>query len=355
MIRDSMILQTPSSQKRVRCRRSTPPLVFSNEGQINSDKYRKGQRRITFKSTVDLWLVSNEGRYKGSTENKYSYLLNTHILPSLGDVPISQLSTKRINDFLKEKTHSGRLDGTGGLSPSYVRSIMLLINSVLKFADANSLRQPMAGATYKPTIEKSVVDVLSLDEQRRLEDYLLDRCNPSKLGVFLALQTGLRIGEVCALSWNDVDMQKRLIHVRHTIVRAPKVSEATTNSLCLDVPKTRSSLRTIPMPTRLSSILESAYKDRESDYVASKRDGFVSPRTFDYRYHRILKQSMVPNRNFHTLRHTFATRCIEAGVDVKTLSEILGHSNTSITLNTYVHSSLELKRNQLERMTTYLS
>lgn len=355
MTRYSKILKKPSPQNHVRCKRSPFPVISSCLTPKTPDNLRIFQRNITFKSVGELWLESNEGRYKSSTESKYLYLLRVHILPALGDVDISQLSAKRINDFLKEKIASGRLDGSGGLSASYVRSIMLIINSVLRFAEKNGLRPPMEGATYKPAIEKGSVEVLSLEEQRRLEEHLLDGCTPSKLGVFLALQTGMRIGEVCALSWNDVDLQKKLIHIRHTVVRSAISSEHEGATLYLDVPKTRSSLRTIPVPARLNSILETAYKERISDFVASKSETFVSPRTFDYRYHKILECSMVPSRNFHTLRHTFATRCIEAGVDVKTLSEILGHSNTSITLNTYVHSSLELKRTQLERMMNYLS
>lgn len=345
---------TTSVRKRARKNRCTMSVVVSKKRTNKNEADSKKRAGITLEAAADLWLLETKDSHKMSTSNKYIYLLSTHILPALGKTDISQLSGERINDFLKEKSRSGRLDQTGGLSASYVRSIMQTVRSILKFAEENGLRQPMTGATYRPAIESPAVDVLSLEEQRCLEEYLLNPCNPSKLGIFIALQTGLRIGEVCALSWNDIDLQKGLIHVRHTVVRTMKTPEKSGGTLCLDVPKTRTSLRTIPISARLQSVLDMEQRKQVSDYVASNREGLVSPRTFDYRYHRILEQSKLPMRNFHTLRHTFATRCIEAGVDIKTLSEILGHSNTAITLNTYVHSSIELKRSQLERMTTYI-
>lgn len=316
---------------------------------------KRKQQNMSFAAVSEAWLNAEKARYKISTESKYVNLLYTHILPTMGQLSIKQISVQYIDDFLKAKTICGRLDGQGGLSASYVRSIMLLINSILKFAQANRFRSDIPLAKYRPAIEKPAVEVLSLDEQKRLEDYLLAQCTPSELGVFLALQAGLRIGEVCALAWEDVDIPKRLLHIRHTVLRVPKAGRADAEPLCLGRPKTKTSLRTIPLHSRLADILEQAYAMRSSDFVASTKPGFVSPRTFDYRYHRILERSRIASRNFHVLRHTFATRCIEAGVDIKTLSELLGHANTSVTLNTYVHSSLELKRSQLERMTTYIN
>ena len=120
--------------------------------------------------------------------------------------------------------------------------------------------------------------------------------------------------------------------------------------LIIDKPKTKSSVRDIPIPKRLMDILVLLYEKRRSEYVISDRAGFVSPRTYEYRFHKVFEKHQIKSVNYHALRHTFATRCIEHGVDVKTLSEILGHSNVSITLNTYVHSSMERKREQLEKL-----
>lgn len=309
----------------------------------------------SFAEAAQMWLDSNRDRCKGSTEAKYEYLLKTHILPALGSAKTSDLSCAEINEFLMRKSASGRLDGSGGLAPSYVRSITLTIRAVLKYAQEHGMCQPLTGALYRPSAKSAPVEVLSLEEQKRFEAQLHENCTGSRLGCFLALQSGLRIGEICALSWDDVDIDRGLLHVRHTVTRASGRSASTGTSLCLDRPKTRSSLRTIPVSERLGAVLKAAYSTRASEFVISKREGFISPRTFDYQYHRLLEICSLPNRNFHTLRHTFATRCIEAGVDVKTLSEILGHANTGITLNIYVHSSLERKRQMLERMSEYLT
>lgn len=327
------------------------PISLKRKSQPKAESALSG----SFNEVAQMWLESNRSHHKGSTDAKYEYLLKTHIIPALGSMQIGDLSCSEINEFLMSKSTSGRLDGTGGLAPSYVRSIMLVIQAVLKYAQENAICEPFSGSLYRPNAKGVPVEVLSLEEQKRFESHLYEHCTTSKLGCFLALQTGLRIGEICALSWNDVDIDRGLLHVCHTITRSSTHGDPNTPSLCLDKPKTSSSLRTIPTSERLGAVLKHAYRTRTSNFVISEHEGFISPRTFDYRYHRMLEACSLPSRNFHTLRHTFATRCIEAGMDVKTLSEILGHANTSITLNTYVHSSLERKRKMLDQMSQYLT
>lgn len=161
----------------------------------------------------------------------------------------------------------------------------------------------------------------------------------------------MRIGEVCALTWNDIDFSTCTIYVRHTVSRVKTDNIHTKTELILDEPKTTSSKRIVPISSKLFPILFEYKKISHSLFVISNKDSFISPRTFEDRFHKVMKKNNIEHFNYHALRHTFATRCIEAGVDVKTLSEILGHSNVSITLNTYVHSSLEMKKNQLEKLT----
>lgn len=163
---------------------------------------------------------------------------------------------------------------------------------------------------------------------------------------------GLRIGEVCALTWDDVDFENEIIHIRSTVARiknTQKVCEYKTH-LIIDKPKTKSSLRDIPIPSSLLPLLLKMRKKACSRYVISDKETFTSPRTFEYRYHELLDICDIESINYHALLHTFATRCVEVGVDVKTLSEILGHADVSITLNTYVHPSIELKRKQMEKL-----
>lgn len=305
-----------------------------------------------FEEILNLWMESNRIRLKGATINKYQNLIDTHILPALGDTKMSELTSTVINAYLSEKIECGRLDKKGGLSPSYVKSIMLIINAAIQFAVKEEMCAPLKTPISKPTLTKTELQILSCDEQRKLEMHLQLVEEPSRLGVLLSLHTGLRIGEVCALSWEDIDFANRIIKVRHTVARVRNTSEKTNSQTCLiiDSPKTKASVRDIPIPSILLPKLIALRKISTSKYVISDNNSFVSPRTLEYRYHRLLSESGVKSVNYHTLRHTFATRCIEAGVDIKSLSEILGHANVGVTLNTYVHSSMEMKRIQLEKL-----
>ena len=304
-----------------------------------------------FSEILELWITDNRIHLKNATIYRYSYLIETHILPELGAIQVDQITSSTINAFLAKKLSDGRIDGRGGLSTAYVRSIMLVINSALQFATENRLCNPLLTQIHKPPLQSKELAVLSKDEQRKLESVLLTDMNETKLGIYISLYTGLRIGEICALSWEDIDIANRTIYVRHTLTRIRVIENGkTVTKNSIDTPKTKSSLRCIPICSPLVPVLNDYLQNITSEYVVSNKAGFVSPRTFEYRYKKIMKESKISFINYHGLRHTFATRCIESGVDVKSLSEILGHANVSITLNTYVHSSIELKRAQMEKL-----
>lgn len=316
---------------------------------------KKGE--VCFGEVLFLWLENNKVRHKGATINKYQYLINKHIIPELGDMKLSAVSSTVINSFLMEKMQNGRLNKKGGLSSSYVRSIMLIINSALKFAVDEQMCKPIKSQIYKPSIQKKEVTILSIEEQKQLENYLFAELDSTCIGILVSLYTGMRIGEICALRWEDIDLTNNIIYVRHTISRVlnNNITDKGNSKLTIDTPKTKASNRVIPIPSVLMSVLEKKSETLCSEFLVSDAKDFISPRTYEYRYHRLLEKCGLPSVNYHVLRHTFATRCIEAGVDVKSLSEILGHSNVSITLNTYVHSSMELKRSQLEKLSILTS
>lgn len=310
--------------------------------------------KYTLEQIINLWMKTNSVKFKGATISKYNFLINKHIVPNIGSVEVSHLTTLMLNSFIEQKLHTGRSDGKGGLSPNYVRTIILIITSALQFASNESMCIPPRISVYIPASTKKKISILSINDQKKLEQLLLAKIDPIKAGILISLHTGLRIGEVCALTWDDLDFSEMVIHVRSTVARVRSDNENSNTMLIIDTPKTKASLRDIPMSSMLFSILKDIKEKSNSKYVISEKESFLSPRTYEYRYHKLLDDCGIGSINYHALRHTFATRCIEVGVDIKSLSEILGHSNVSITLNTYVHPSMNEKRSQLEKLSLAL-
>ena len=326
-------------------------IAFSEENKFDEKYlYDKQHSDVTFEWLLQKWQKINDVRIKGGTKKKYDNLINMHILPYLGHLKLKEITATIINVFINDKLQNGRLNSDGGLSPSYVRSISQIILSALKYAVSEGLCQPIKEKIYKPSVIKCTPVILSVESQRILEQYIRLNLNATNIGIMISLYTGLRIGEICALSWQDVDLDEKIIFVRHTVARVRSTDGKSKSKLILDEPKTASSKRIIPIPSQIFSLLTKYKKISASPYVVSYTDSFVSPRTYEARFRKTLQECKIHCLNYHGLRHTFATRCIEAGVDTKSLSEILGHSNVSITLNTYVHSSLEMKKKQLEKL-----
>lgn len=316
------------------------------ENSISSSK-----QYLSFEQVQKLWSAQNRIKQKPATQHRYDYLLQRHILPELGSYHIDSLTAPMINEFLLQKKYHGKLDGSGGLSASYVRSIALLIHAVMDFAAQSQFCTPMCSKIHKPPAERKELPILGFRELKNLIASVSDHPNSIKVAISLALFAGLRLGEICALHWNDIDMNEQVLHIRHTVSRVSAASSDPTHTvLILDKPKTATSLRCVPICPQLYEVLSHYRQHVKSEYVVSGKPGFVSPRTLEYRFRIFLEKANIPYIHFHSLRHTFATRCIESGVDIKSLSEILGHANVSITLTTYVHSSMEMKRKELEKL-----
>lgn len=311
--------------------------------QLNDD-YEK----IKFSYITDLWLSTNRIHIKAATYNKYYNVIKTHIEPVLGNLDINEITSTLINQFLEEKMMNGKLDGSGGLSPTYVNTIAIVANSIVNFAVKEGYCNPLATPILKPTPNSNSPNALSNREYKILTEFIMQNTDNTKLGIMLSLYAGLRIGEVCALKWSDVNFEKSIIHISSTVSRIKDSNEK--SKLIIDTPKTKSSDRFIPAPQFLMGYLEMFYDKRKSEFVISNNDKFVNPRMLEYHFHKVLKEANISQTNFHALRHTFATKCIEVGMDVKSLSEILGHANSAITLKIYVHSSMEQKRLQMEKL-----
>lgn len=308
------------------------------------------RRDLKFSELLSLWFNANSVKHKGSTENKYLWTMEKHIIPELGNLKLSQINSSIINGFLKRKLVSGRLDHKGGLSASTVKGILIIIDAALKYGVAEELCSPLKTPIYKPAQPQKQIKILDKTEQAMIENKISENTNITELGILISLHTGLRIGEVCALQWNDIDFTNKLVYVHHTLSRVRCKTGERKTTYILDEPKTKKSKRSVPINSFLFPILETAKSHSTSTFVVSETNSFVNPRTYEYRYHQTIKNCGISNINYHALRHTFATRCIESGCDYKTLSEMLGHSSVKITMDIYVHSSIELKRNEIEKL-----
>ncbi len=299
-----------------------------------------------FTEAVRMWLEEKEPDIKEQTYRRYRQCIDSHIIPYFGSIKCSAITQRTIDDFLRLKRLSGRLDGKGGLSQSTIRGMCIILQSILLFAYQKKLGISEAIQIKKPRVEKKKVIVLQYTEQKKLEGILMESPVGSNLAIYLALHSGMRIGEICALRWSDIDFEDRLLFVRSTVIRN-KNGQST-----IAPPKSETSQRVIPLTMQLTKLLVAERARSTSEFVFSspRKEAFLNPRTLQYRFQAMLSQLGISSISFHALRHTFATRWIECGMDVKSLSEVLGHAGVQITLDIYVHSSDTLKREAIEKL-----
>lgn len=320
------------------------------QAKLSNTNHTTITTKLNFSNMLELWYDSNKIRLKRSTQIKYLNLIQTHIAPTLGEIKISQLSATTINAFLDEKLKEGGIKNGKNLSHSYVKTMAIIIEATINFAVAEGYCQPLSTPIYKPQTTSKEFEVLTLSEETKLIEFLKKNCSNASIGTMIALQTGMRIGEVCALRWKDVDLENDVIHIRHTVSRVNDENKIQKTKLILDTPKTNSSRRDVPICQELKKVLLDASEHKKSEFVVSNSPKFISTRTFDYQYRKLLENNDFKVVNFHSLRHTFATRCAKSGIDAKTLSKLLGHSNANTTLNIYVHPSLEIMKEQIDKV-----
>ncbi len=295
---------------------------------------------LTVRFLFEEWLDAASVRLKESTVANYIGKAESHILPVFGSTKADELSPRQLRQFIADRLQSG-------LSSNYVADIVILLKSVMKYAAARyNIRNSIAEVVL-PKRKKSQVQLLSKSQQIRLQRYLRENQNLTSAGVALSLFTGLRIGELCALKWSDIDLSKRTICVTKTIQR---IRTSCGTKLIITEPKSNSSVREIPIPDCIIGILKRFFSDKDT-YFLSSTPKPIEPRVMQYRFQKLLKKAKLPSIHFHALRHMFATNCVEMGFDVKSLSEILGHSGVEITLNRYVHSSMERKKRFMKKLT----
>ncbi|MBP1546036.1 MAG: site-specific integrase [Oscillospiraceae bacterium] len=294
------------------------------------------------------WLSTVKFKNKQSTYCKYSNVCNNHILPALGYYPINKITTYQIEVFISELTQKD-------LSAKSIKDIFGVVKRIFQYAESCSYQIICNLSVISVNNEYKEMRVFSLQEQKCFVNYLLKDMDLCKLGIYICLFTGIRIGELCALTLNDIDFENKTISINKTMQRIQTPDTETKTSIIITKPKSRSSARIIPLPEFLIEMLcEHCNKNEKAAFLLSgSSEKYVEPRYMQYFFAKCVSECGIEKANFHCLRHTFATRCVEAGFEIKSLSEILGHSSVNITLNRYVHSSMDLKRENMKKIVQY--
>lgn len=298
---------------------------------------------------LDIWLNKYcRHAVKLRTYDRYRYIIEKHINPKLGNYELDDLSAVILQDFVLGELESGNLNTQGPLANNSVIGIVNVLKSSLAEAkDLEVTSKDYSGKIKLPMSTEKPVTAFERHEQEKLEKYCLQAKN-NYIGIVICLYTGIRLGELLALTWDDIDFSTGLMSINKTAYR---IKQNGIPQIVVDQPKTKNSKRIIPLPKQLIEILKKIKKNSKSIYVLSTRSGgMVGTRAYQKTFERILMKLEIPYKNFHSLRHTFATRAIEMGMDVKTLSEILGHKNPVVTLTRYTHSLLSYKTDMMNKM-----
>lgn len=299
-------------------------------------------RRQKFGIVCDEWLEYKKMRIKESTYANYKFKITNYLKKDFGDRNLKEIVNTNLNRYIEELQFK--------LSSKTVKDITTILKSILKYAERKYNLDFKLDLISIPLTTSKEAEVFNERERIKIENYILDSEDIKNLGILISMYTGLRIGEVCALKWSDIDLENRKIRIKHTIQRIYMSKNNT--KVIITSPKTKKSVREIPLAKILYQKLKGFSKKYPKDafILTGKKEKTIEPTGYRYTYNILLKKCNIPYKKFHCLRHTFATRCIRVGMDVKSLSEILGHSNVSVTLGIYVHSSFKIKKKFIDKL-----
>ena len=298
-------------------------------------------RKSKFEDVADEWLEEKKDYIKESTYCEYLGIIEKQLKKKYKNVYMRELFD--LDKYIKE------LEKT--LKPKTIRGIITVLKSILRFYEDKYDCTLKIRCKKLPKINKTKVIIFNKNETVKLKNYCAQNSEELlNIGILISLYTGMRIGEICALKWKDVNLSEKIIYVKKTAERIDNCVLKETK-IIIDSPKTENSIRNIPIPSKLYKILKTLKNKYNNDcYVLSGTNKIIEPRMYQKFFKKVLKKNNIKQRKFHSLRHTFATNCIEVGMDVKSLSELLGHSSVNTTLNVYVHSTDSLKKKYLEKL-----
>lgn len=298
----------------------------------------------TIREIAAAWKEYKRPYVKQSTMAAYVLILENHILPTFGED--NSLPEQSVQAFVLHKIESG-------LSTKSVKDILIVLKMVMKFGVKKEwMTYYEWDIKYPPSSENKVLDVLSVTNHRKILNHIQSHFTFMGLGIYISLSTGLRIGEICALKWSDINVTDGILTVNRTIERIYIIEGKKKHTeLVINTPKTKNSCREIPMNKELLGMLKPLKKVVNDDYyILTNDERPTEPRTYRNYYKRLMEKLDIPKLKYHGFRHSFATRCIEVGCDYKTVSVLLGHSNISTTLNLYVHPNMEQKKRCIDKV-----
>ncbi len=303
---------------------------------------------MKMKEWLPVWLLHYvKPTAKEKTCVRYGEIAEFHLIPYIGELELSEVTPSVLQQMIAELSRCGNLRTGGGLSANSLNAVITVAQSALQVAyHLGYLPEYTADKVKRPKAAEKRIECFTVAEQKKIEQAVLADKRPKMFGVLLALYTGLRIGELLALEWGDIDFQKGELTVSKSCHDSKKDGRY---CRLTEAPKTPTSRRVVPIPRQILPLLREQKKKSLSDLVVSG-DGVLSVRSYQYSFSLLLRRLEIPHRGFHALRHTFATRALECGMDVKTLAEILGHKNPTVTLNRYVHSLMPHKHEMMNRL-----
>jgi integrase len=304
-------------------------------------------KEMLYRDWLAEWLKDKKEFVKEATYANYSIEVVNHIIPKLGDCLLKDLTESKIQSTVLTWLKAGRLDGKGGLSEKTVRDLLMIVKLSIREANRKyDCAISLPEVRFPTSIRLKKLHIFSPRDQQKLIKAVLANPNNKSLGIVLALYTGMRIGELCALQWKDVDLQQRTISVTKTVQRIflKDLNQSATTKVIVTSPKTRASVREIPIAAQLIPHLQGIRSSNLDAYVLTGSRVFLEPRGYRDYYDRLLRLATISHIPFHGLRHSFATQLIAKGADAKTVSELLGHASIATTLNLYVHPNMEQKR-----------
>ena len=306
---------------------------------------------MTTQILLNEWLETYQKEHiKARTYSRYQGLISMHILPALGATNISELGRREIQEFLTQQKKDGNIRNGEKLSATSANMMLSVLNLAFEYAcDMEYIEENPCLRVRRTKAETKRVEAFTVEEQRAIESEIARSDDRRLLGVLLCLYTGLRIGELLGLTWDDVDFTKGVIKITKTVYR--EKDENGIWQLCVDTPKTKASDRVIPLPEYITNMLRQDSVIAKTPYIVENKKGErMSIRSYQYLFEKLTERAGVRKLNFHALRHTFATRAIECGMDIKTVADIMGHKNASITLNRYAHCMLDHKIEMMQKL-----